>query len=179
MKEFALISLFVLAGALLSSCFTEATETEYEDMCENLVRLRGKIDSTPVDELIAKIEKEYQLRAKMLKDQLDREIMAWDELFKEDLSGAKDAKEKERLLKEDEEFRANASRKYEEQLEELDPKKQRELRRAKERVEEAKMDWSEAVDQCINTSQKEKVSQKTAQCRMSAESTDVYWNSCR
>lgn len=179
MKKIVFIAIFVLSGALVSACVTEATEKEYKDMCENLVRLRGKIDTTPLDEVIARIEKEYQNRAKIIKEQLDREVMAWDELFKADLSSAKDEKEKEKLLQEDEEFRASAKRKYAEQLEELNPRKQKDVRRAKERAEEAQLDWAEAVDQCLSTSQQERIPQKTAQCRISAETTDMYWNTCR
>ena len=50
---------------------------------------------------------------------------------------------------------------------------------AKKKAADNKVAFKAAVDECVAKSKQEGVSQKIAQCRITATSSDKYWNGCR
>ncbi len=173
------LALFVLAGIFATACVTSATDEEIGKMCDNLVKLRGDVDASSVAEKSAEVKERYQREEKRLKDWKARDLKAWDEELEAKLKATEDEEEQAKLKEEYGKKKAITESKHDPGIAELPKKLEAALAKAKAEVDENQKAWKAAVDECAAKAKKEGVSQKVAQCRIAAESTDKYWNSCR
>lgn len=166
----------------------DATEQELKAMCENLVKLRGDIDSTTLQERTVKIEKDFAKRAERIESSKKKELEAWDQELEAKIKemtseeGDKEKASEEDIKKEKENYaakKADVEKRYAEQTKRFDPDKAAALKEAKEKVAKSEADFAEDTKECLAEAKKEGVTQKVAQCRASATSTDQYWNKCR
>ncbi len=208
-KAFFTVLLVFLWGVVATSCVPQATDEELNQMCENLVKLRGKIELKPADALVTKIETDFADKKKRLGERQERDLKNWDDELaaklkeleekeakakeedkgkkKKKKKGKKDEAEEEedfaaqkKKLEEDYASRKEATKKkYAEELKKIGPEKDKAVADAKKKAGEAVGKKKEAVDKCVADAKKEGVFQEVAQCRIKATSTDQYWNVCR
>ena len=179
MTRVVITSVFALMGFAHVSCVEQATQEESKAMCETLVRLRGKIETLNEEELLAKVEEDFNKEEVRLRAWMDRDLKAWDDEFDVKLAEAKTDEEKA-TLKADYEKRTEVARqKHTPGIEQLRPKKEAAKKEAKQKAEDAMSEWSASVDECLTGALKEGTPKKVAECRIKAESTDQYWNVCR
>jgi hypothetical protein len=181
-----LIGLVIGLAAATASCAPAATDAELGAMCENLVALRGEIDTETLEERTAAVEEDFAKREKLHHEQQEAALRGVDGALKgklEDLKNDEEAKDDEEAKKKIEADHAENRKKLEQQgaelLAQLKAQKDEALADAKQKAEKAQADHAAAVKKCVDESKAEGVTQALAQCRTKAESTDAYWNQCR
>ncbi|MCP4674974.1 MAG: hypothetical protein GY854_05605 [Deltaproteobacteria bacterium] len=179
MKIYLEILVTVIACVFAVSCMPAATDAELEQMCDNLVRLRGEVDMSTVKERVAKVEESYSREEKRLKDWLKRDIQAWDKELDVSLQELKTDEEKEKLKAEYAAKKEVTRKKHQPGIEAIGPKKEAAIKEAKKKFEESQAEFKKAATKCVEDARKEGVSQKAAQCRIKATSKDQYWNLCK
>lgn len=179
MNKLLKAGLLFLVGALSASCISKATEDEVKQMCENLVRLRGEVELVTVSDAITVVEEDYKRRRQQLDTMKEQDIKDWDDELSAKLADAENEDEKAKLRKEYAERQKEVIARYEPQIVELEPSKKEAMERAKQRAKDSEMAWVSEVDRCVSSALEEGVNQTVAQCRITAESTDKYWNGCR
>lgn len=160
-------------------CIPNATDAELTQMCENLTNLRGEIDQSSEKELIANVEKRFEEEAVRLKDWKIRDLRGWDEELEARLSETDDKDEKARLKAEYEKKKEVTASKHDPGIAALEGKKQEAVEAAKQKALDNQAAFETAVADCVEKSRQEGVTQPVAQCRISAQTTDKYWNGCR
>lgn len=172
----------VFLAASLSGCLPKATDQEIEQMCENLVKLRGGADLTPLEERIARIDKELEAR----KGDIEKRYETEAEALARNLEGrlaelGEDATEEEQAAIEesDAERKAEAARNRDEALEHLGSDREQRVAEAGKRLEQGRSKAAAGIRECADEARAVGVTQKLAQCRIEATSTDQYWNLCR
>jgi len=171
--------LLLLASAVTTGCVAKATDQEIEAMCENLVKLRGEVNTDPVEKLIADVKESYQREEKRLEAWKARDLKGWDDELAAKLNDAKDDAEKAALTEEYTKKKEVTASKHDPDIQALPGKMAAAIEEAKKKAEDNKAAFKAAVDECIGKAKTEGVSQKAAQCRIKATSTDQYWNACR
>lgn len=171
--------LLVLTGAFTTGCVTKATDQEIQSMCENLVKLRGEVSTEPVEKLIAEVKESFLREEKRLQDWKARDLKGWDDELAAKLVEAADDAAKSALQAEYAKKKEVTAAKHDPDIQELPEKMNAAVKEAEKKAEDNKAAFKAAVDECIGSSKKEGVSQKAAQCRINAQTTDKYWNSCR
>jgi recombinational DNA repair ATPase RecF len=172
----------VLLAVLAGGCLPAATDQEIEKMCENLVRLRGEADLTPVEERIAAIDKDIAARKAGLESRHAQTVEGLDRDLAARLAEiGEQAKPEDRAAIEQEiaTRKADAETQRAEALSRLEPDREARVAEAREKLEQAKATAKTAIEDCAGKARTEGVTQKLAQCRAEAGSTDQYWNQCR
>jgi hypothetical protein len=198
MNKLAVIVSLFTAGALIASCTPEATEQELNSMCGNLVNLRGEVELLVLEEANAEVEKVFAKRAAAKKRAAELENEDWDaelEMRLKELKKKMEAEEPE-LDAEGEEIpkpteedvqalkdkyaakKVETIARYEEFAKSLPEEKQLALADTVQKVEQSKVDFKKAVDECLDMAKKNPVTQKLAQCRIKAKSKDEFFNRC-
>jgi hypothetical protein len=160
-------------------CIPNATDDELKQMCENLVKLRGDIDNSSEAQLIAAEEERFKKEAIRLEDWKARDLKGWDDELQAKLAGVEKEEEKEALQAEYAKKKAITASKHDPGIAALDGKKKQAIEAAKKKAVENQAAWDGAVRDCTEKARQEGVSQKMAQCRITASSVDQYWNACR
>ena len=171
--------LTVAIGIAAVGCVAKASDQEMQSMCENLVKLRGEINTDPAEKLIAEVKEEYQREEKRLKDWKDRDLKGWDDELNAKLASAADDAEKAALTEEYTKKKEITASKHDPDIQALPEKMNKAIEAAKKKAEDNAAALKAAVTECVTQAKKEGVSQKAAQCRIKATTTDQYWNACR
>ena len=203
MKKFIVASTLGILMISLGACAPPATDQELNDMCVNLVKVRGEITVPDEADLNADIEADFQKRRKHLMDWKAREMKSWDDEMKRKLEilkeeeaagkkpagAAKPAAEGEEEAEESESVKALragyaekkkvGSKQFDEDLSALGPALKDALAGVKGMIAKKQEAYDSSVKQCIAESKAEKITQEVAQCRINAQSSDEYWNLCK
>ena len=171
--------LLLLASAVVTGCMAKATDQEIQTMCENLVKLRGEVNTDPEEKLIADVKESFQREEKRLKDWKARDLKGWDDELAAKLAATENDEQKKALDEEYAKKKEVTASKHDPDIQALPEKMNKAIEEAKKKAEDNKAAFKAAVDECISKSKKEGVTQKVAQCRIGATTTDQYWNSCR
>lgn len=169
----------VFAMLWVTACMPAATDDELNQMCDNLVKLRGEISKASEKELIAAEEERFKKEEIRLKEWKARDLKGWDEELEAKLAEAKKDDEKEALKAEYAKKKAITASKHDPDINALDGKKKEAIEAAKKKAKENEADWEAAVQECIDKAKAQGITQKVAQCRITADSVDHYWNRCR
>lgn len=179
MKKTYLGLVLFITGICAAGCLPNATPEETNQMCENLIKLRGEIDRSTEAELKKKVEAQFAKEEKRLRDWMAKDLKSWDDEMAQKLEAAKDDAEKEKIEKDYAHKKDVTSQQHLPGIKELGPKKAEAIKEASEKAKENAAMWKKAITDCLDQAKKEGVSQKSAQCRIKAQSTDEYWNQCR
>ena len=179
MKRAVVIGAVILLGGLTTSCVPKATEKECEQMCRNLVKLRGEVDLEPVDQRIADVEKDYEEKKKELETRKEQALKALDTELEEAVAEAEDEEAKEKLKKDYAAKKEAKGKEIESMVQSLGPEKEKEIAEVKKEAEQAEAKAQEKIAECTQKCIAEGVTQKVANCRIKATSVDEYWNRCR
>ncbi len=171
--------LFAWVSALVSACVTKATDDELQDMCDNLVKLRGEIKKPSSATFESDISMKFEKKTQMLKASQESEQRRLNDEMKKKLEAVTDEAEKANIMAEYEEKIAAVKADLAPEIASLNAKKSEEIESEKRKAEEGEAAWRLAVEACLNDAKRDAVSQKVAQCRIQADSTDKYWNICR
>ena len=178
MKKIIIVFVSIFMGLSLVSCFPAASEQECEKMCENLLILRADLDRSTAKELVDEVVEDFKKEEKRLRDWMERDLKGWDEELEAKLAEAKSDDEKKKLKAEYEKKKEITKGKHMPGIEELLPKKKQKIQEATAKAKENQDEWDAALSKCKSEAIKEGVTQKVAQCRIAAKSTDEYWNIC-
>jgi hypothetical protein len=155
-------------------------------MCENLEKLRDKIDTSTEQELLKRVEEKFAREKKRLEDWKARDLKGWDDELAAkvaELEGNEEIEDKEvekkKLVEEYDKKKEATAKQHDPGIEALGPEKTKAIEEAKKKAVSNKTKWDEAIKECIATALKEKTTQSLAQCRIQATSTDQFWNICR
>jgi len=179
MKRVSTVILLVFVGSIVVSCLPKASEEECRQMCENLVNLRGENNLVTVSDAISVVEKDYVMKEQSLKERMEQEITAWDNEMNDKITGVEKETDKAEIKKEYKKKKAEVKKRYKPQIEKLGPSKKEAINEAKEKAAASENEVKIAVDQCAEKAVKEGTTQKVAQCRINATTSDKYWNGCR
>ncbi len=179
MRKLGSVMVFFIIGVFMISCLPKATDEESKQMCENLVKLRGEIEMVTVKDAVNVVQKDFTSQKADLEKRKTRELEVLDEELNARLGEVKDDKEKEPIKEEYTKHKQEVETRYAGKIEGLAPAKAKAEQDAKEKAQAAAQQAAEAVETCVAESQKDGVTQKVAQCRISASNTDEYWNVCR
>lgn len=179
MSKFVLIAVLLFSGVHSVACIEKASEEQVKQMCENLVKMRGEVDTSSAEERVAKVTEKFVREEKRLTDWMERDLQGWDDELNGKLAEAKDDGEKQKLTEEYANKKEATKAQHTPGIEELKPQKEAALKEAKAKAEEAKVEWSKAVDECLKGAAKEGTSREVAECRIGATTVDKYWNVCR
>jgi hypothetical protein len=171
--------LMICMGGLAMACMPDATPEEMNQMCQNLVELRGEVELVTVSDAVSSVKEDFAEKEANLKTRQQKAIEGITVRKTEALTQAADDEDKKKL---EEEFAGQvvaSNEKYEAEIKGLEPRLAEEEKEATTQANASRAKWDGLVDECVATSQKEGVKQKTAQCRIAAKSSDEYWNSCR
>lgn len=166
-------------GLSCTACIPSATDEELGKMCENLIRIRGEIDASTIEEMTAAIKERFQREEKRLTDWKKRDLKGWDDEMNAKLEATEDVAEKAQIAADYAKKKQVTASKHDPGITALPKKMAAALEDAKKKVAANQSAWAAAVTSCVAEAKKEGVSQKVAQCRISADSTDKYWNGCR
>lgn len=185
MKRLTLLGLLVGSLTTMTSCAPSATDAELKSMCENLVGLRGEIDTRTLEERSAKILESFGKRETLHNEQQAAALKGADAELEgalkeaEDKEAEDDEETQKKLKAQHAEIRKSLEQEGAAALADIKADKEAALAEAKAKVEETQKEFAEAVDTCIGEAKNEGLTQSVAQCRIKAESTDAYWNQCR
>jgi hypothetical protein len=179
MSKLAYIAVLLCSGLLLAACIEKASEEQHNKMCENLVKLRGEVDTSTAEERTVKVNEKFAKEEKRLVDWMEKDLNGWDEELNSKLAEIKDENEKKALVEEYDKKKEDTKAQHIPGIEELKPQKEAALKEAKKKAEESRVAWTKAVGECMTAAVKEGTSKKVAECRIGATSVDQYWNMCR
>jgi hypothetical protein len=161
-----LIGLVIVLVAATSACAPAATDAELNAMCENLIALRGEVDTKTLAERTAAVAEDFAKREKLHREQQEAALRGTDGALKGALEQAGDDEEaKKKVEAEHAENRKKLEQQGAELLTQLEAQKEEALAAAKQKAEEAQAEHAEAVKQCVEESKAEGVIQTLAQCR--------------
>ena len=163
----------------MSGCVTKATDEELENMCDNLVKLRGEIPKPSSARIESDITMQFKEKAKELTQSQENRISSLTEEMNQKIEVAATDQEKATIQGEYGEKIEAVKAEIKPELEAMNAKKSEAIESAKSKVKESEAKWRTAVETCVADAKKESVSQKVARCRIDADSTDKYWNVCR
>jgi hypothetical protein len=182
MKRPVTITIGAFLATLLTGCLPAATDQDIAKMCENLVKLRGEVDLTPIEERIAGIEGE--LAAK--KANLGKRHAATLERLGADLQAklaelgeTATPEDRAKVEQENAAQKAEADKQQAEALARIEPDREARVAEARKQAEAASASAAAAIDECAKKAKADGVTRKLAECRIQAETTDKYWNLCR
>ncbi len=179
MRKIINITVLVFIGSLALSCLPKASEEDCNKMCENLLNLRGEIDTSTEKERIAKVEAQFQKEEKRLTDWMAKDLKGWDDELNAKLAQLKKNKEKKSLEEEYAQKKEVTRQQHLPGINDLKPKKEAAIKKAKEDAAASSATWKKALDECVAEALKEGTPKKIADCRIAATGTDQYWNTCR
>ncbi len=162
-----------------SSCVAPATDQEITAMCENLVKLRREVNMDSLEKLTKDVNEQYAREEIRLKEWKERDLKGWDDELQTKLSSMTNEKEKSALTEEYKKKKEITAGQHDPGINELPGKLAEALEEAKRKAADNKAAFDAAVKACFDQSKREGVSQKSAQCRIKAETPDKYWNACR
>ena len=168
-----------MLGVSALACVTQATDDELNEMCDNLVDLRGEIPNPSVETITGDISMKFDKQTKQLEASRTQEQNMLNKEMQEKLEAAKTDDEKDEIRKEYKERIEEVSSQHAPRMAAINAEKSEALEGAKKTAAENRSLWTEAVGQCVADAKKEGVSQKIARCRIQAKTTDKYWNGCR
>ena len=192
MKSATAYLVILLSVLVLSGCMANATNEEISQMCENLVGMRSKGTGINEASALAKLEKDFAGRKEQIQIEIKSEQRQWDdelqaklEAIGADLTDKEKEEKAEELAEEkkklEEEFQAqkdDIATKRAKDIENLGPAKQKAIEAVKAKAAKLKTKMTEEISKCVEEARTKGVSQKMAQCRINAQTTDEYWNIC-
>ena len=179
MKNLVIASVFCFVGTLVVSCVPAATDGEIAQMCENLVGLRADGPLPVEKDLLARVEEDFKAREKKLVDWRAKDLKGWDDELAAKLEKAENDEEKAKLNEDYAKKKEVTSKQFDPDFQALGPSKEAAIKEAKKKVVDEKAERDEEIKKCVTEAKNEGISQKVAQCRIKADSTDAYWNQCR
>jgi hypothetical protein len=178
-RRFILCMLAALGSTTAVACAEPPTEQELDDMCRNLEKVRGEIDTTPVIEIAGKIEKDFTERLDALQKESDAALKAVDDELQAKISTAKTDDEKEKLNEEYAPKKDEAAKKFDSAMQALSVERTDAMKKAGEKAEKDQKALEENIKKCKADKKTADVSKVTAQCRIKAKTIDEFWKTCK
>jgi chemotaxis protein histidine kinase CheA len=173
------IAISVALGALLAAgCIERPTDQELDEMCRHLEQLRGEVDTTPIDEKIGELEKDFTARLEKLQGETDAALKAVDAELEEKLKAATTDEEKEKLNAEYAPKKDDAAKNTDAAMQALATERKDAIAKARADAEAGKAKLEENVKKCKTDKISSDISKETAKCRIDAKSVDDFWNKC-
>jgi len=157
------------------SCAEPPTEQELDDMCRNLEKVRGEIDTTPVIEIAGKIEKEFTDRLDALQKESDTALKAVDDELQTKLAAATTDDEKAKLNEEYAPKKDEAAKKFDDAMQALSIERTDAMKKAGEKAEKDQKALEENIKKCKTDKKTADTSKPVAQCRIKAKTVDEFW----
>jgi hypothetical protein len=182
MTRIATIVTGVFFAGLLAGCVPAASDQEIAQMCENLVKLRGEVDLTPLEQRLVKIDEEFAGRKADIEKRFASALEAVareTEARIAELGGKATPEERDKIEQDGAARKAEAKVQQADALSKLDPDREARVADAKAKSEKEEAAAAEKIAECTKKAKDEGVSQALAKCRAEADSTDKYWNRCR
>ncbi len=178
-KHLAVLVLFALASLAFAGCAEPPTDQDLDDMCRHLETLRGEIDTTPVIDIAAKIEKDIAARLETLQKESDAALKAVDDELQAKLAAATTDDEKEKLNEEYAPKKDEAAKKFDAQMQALSVERTESIKKAGEKAERDQKQLEENIKKCKADKKSSDISKTTALCRIKAKTVDEFWNTCK
>ena len=173
------IAISVALGALLAAgCIERPTDQELDEMCRHLEELRGEVDTTPIDETLAELEKDFTARLEKLQKATDEALAAIDAELQAKLDAAGTDEEKAKLNEEYAPKKDQAAKENDKAMQDLATERTNAVQAAKDKAEAGAKQLEENVKKCKTDRISSDISKETAQCRIKAQSVDAFWNKC-
>ncbi len=177
------LGLAVLVVTQGMGCASKATDDQLETMCDHLLEISGDKRGTKEEDEVTRIEEEYAVKEKNLKDEMARDLKGMDDVLTQKRSdveaGEGSAEEKEATLKAAEENIAKQKKDITDQFERLikvlGPQKKYAIRDAKKYVKKRQTKAQEAQKRCVEDVKKREITVEKYECRMKAETRDEYF----
>lgn len=177
-KRFVVIALGAAFAALAAGCVEPPSEPELDQMCRHLEELRGEVDTTPVDQIVADLEKGFTARLEKLQGETDSALKAVDAELEGKLKAATTDEEKEKLNAEYAPKKDQAAKDTDAAMQALANERKDAIAKAQAEAEAGKMKLEENVKKCKTDKISSDISKETAGCRIKAKSVDEFWNKC-
>ncbi|HUT76249.1 MAG TPA: hypothetical protein VM285_01090 [Polyangia bacterium] len=181
MKTLVTIAIGAFLAALLAGCLPAATDQEIARMCENLVKLRGEVDLVPIDKRISEIDEEMAARKADIEKSNASTLAGLSADLQAKLAelGEKaTAEDRAKVEQENAAKTTEAEAQKAEALARIEPDREARVVDARKKAEEARASAAASIEECTKKAKDEGVTQKLAECRIQAGTTDKYWNLC-
>jgi hypothetical protein len=178
-RAFAIAFLAAVGSLAMSACAEPPTEQELDDMCRHLETLRGEIDTTPVIDIAAKIEKDVATRLEAMQKESDAALKAVDDELQAKLATAASDDEKEKLNEEYAPKKDEAAKKFDAQMQALSVERTESIKKAGEKAEADQKALEENIKKCKADKKTADISKTAALCRIKAKTVDEFWNTCK
>jgi len=174
-----IVVIFAAACASLAAgCVEKPTEQELDQMCRHLEELRGEVDTTPIDQIVGDLEKQFNARLEKLQTETDVALKAVDAELAEKLKTAATDDDKEKLNAEYAPKKDQAAKDTDAAMQALSTERKDAIAKAKSEAEAGKAKLEENVKKCKSDKISSDVSRETAKCRIEAKTVDDFWNKC-
>jgi chemotaxis protein histidine kinase CheA len=174
----AIIVIAALGATLVAGCIEKPTDTELDLMCRHLEELRGEVDTTPIDEIVADLEKGFTARLEKLQSETDAALKAVDAELEAKLKEAKTDEEKAALNAEYSPKKDQAAKDTDKAMQDLANERKDAIAKAQAEAEAGKAKLAENIKKCKTDRISADVSKETAKCRIDAKTVDEFWNKC-
>jgi hypothetical protein len=179
MRKCFVVFVFAAAcAALAGGCMDRPTDQDLDQMCRHLEELRGEVDTTPVDQIVGDLDKQFTARLEKLQSEADTALKAVDADLDAKLKEAKTDDEKAKLNEEYAPKKDQAAKNIDTEMQALATERKDAVAKAKSEAEAGKAKLEENVKKCKTDKISSDVSKETAQCRIKAKSVDDFWNKC-
>lgn len=192
-------TVIAVVGGLLAAaagCSTPATDAQLEGMCRKRVELEGGLRGTSEEEEVARIEEEYAVKERKLKEEMARDLKGLDDVLEQALRDIEasepvpaegdEGKSPEQLREEAraaqrasvEEKKKPIVEQFERLLELLGPQKGFQIENQKKYVAKNRKKAEQAIAGCVAEAKAEGVAAPVAECRAAAKTMADY-SACR
>jgi len=177
-RRLTVVVFIAACASLAAGCLEKPTDQELDQMCRHLEELRGEVDTTPVDEIIGDLEKQFTARLEKLQSETDAALKAVDAELAEKLKTAATDDDKAKLNAEYAPKKDQAAKDTDAAMQALSTERKDAIAKAKSEAEAGKAKLEENVKKCKVDKISSDISKETAKCRMDAKSVDDFWNKC-
>ena len=80
-RRLTVVVFIAACASLAAGCLEKPTDQELDQMCRHLEELRGEVDTTPIDEIIGDLEKQFTARLEKLQSETDAALKGIDALL--------------------------------------------------------------------------------------------------
>jgi hypothetical protein len=171
--------MFAAACALLAAgCVEQPSEQDLDQMCRHLEELRGEVSTTPVEQIVGDLDKQFTARLEKLQSETDAALKGIDAELEAKLKAATNDEEKGKLNAEYAPKKDQAAKDTDAAMQALSTERKDAIAKAQAEAEAGKTKLEENVKKCKTDKISSDVSKETAQCRIKAKTVDDFWNKC-
>jgi len=177
-RRLAIIVIAALGASLAAGCIERPSEQELDQMCRHLEELRGEVDTTPVDQIVADLEKGFTARLEKLQGETDAALKAVDAELEAKLKAATTDEEKAKLNAEYAPKKDQAAKDTDKAMQDLANERKDAIAKAQAEAEAGVAKLGENIKKCKTDKISSDISKETALCRIKAKAVDEFWNNC-